>query len=277
MMSNTNDASMVTKPAAVRAVVLLEKAPTEVGELLELVIPGVSAQLEGAPKDQLTIDINDVPLTFMAGTTPLVAQELDYAVSQSLLRERVQAAVARHAGYVVLSAAVNDDVFTASNVLANIAARYADDDNGLAVWLPDADHATTDVMYAGEVDQRPAQVWFNTMAAQIDASTSLAHTIGVRHLGGVDVQLRATSATPAQAHSALRDAVATMLEASTLPAPGMVVEIGSVPHILTPAQSMIGMGEVLDATPTDQPVTASDGSNEAPADPPKRKGWFGRG
>lgn len=125
-------------------------------------------------------------------------------------------------------------------------------------------------MYAGQVEARAAEVWFNTMAAQLDESTALAHSIGLRHLGGADVQLRMAGGSPADAFRELRSAIATLLEGSTLPAPGVTMTIAGAPFVLTPADSVIGLGAVLEAVPGSQAQPAAD-------DKPKRKGRFGRG
>lgn len=252
-----------------RTVVLLENAPRGVAGALDVLMPDVAARLGDALLNSLNIDVNGVPMTFGVVPEPIVARELDYAASQSPLRDHVQSAVSRHRAHLVLSVDATADVFEASDLLANVTARYADDDNGLAVWLPDADHLTTSVMFAGEADQRPALTWFHTMAARLDERTAVAHTIGVRHLGGIEVQLRAAGMSPADAHRELRGAVATLLEQRTFPAPGTVVSIAGTPHTLTPASSIIGMGDVLDA------VASENTSPPAPA--PRRKGWFRRG
>ena len=255
-----------------RAVVLLRTTPPGVGAVLDLLLPDLSPQIRDLPLNRLTVTVNDVAVTFEVAAGPLVARELDYAVRQSPLRDLVQAAVAQHEGFLVLSADSGEDIFRASELLANVAATYAKDDNGLAVWPPEADHVTTDVMYVGEVAQRSAQTWFHTMAARMDETSSIAHTIGVHHLGGGDVQLRTSSLDPAGAHRELRGAVATLLEARTFPTPGTVVTIAGAPHVLTPASSVLGMGDVLEAVPTASPPAPP----EAGADRPKRRGWFGR-
>ena len=253
-----------------RAVVLLAQEPGSLAEVLEGFFPDAAAAVAGSPQRQLSVNANGIPMTFELGEGPIVASELDYAVSQSLLRTRVQHAVARHRRHLILSADDATTVFSASKLLSNIAATYADGPDGLAVWLPDADYVTTDVMYAGDVERRPALTWFNTMAASLDATTALAHTIGVRHLGGWDVQLRSSTLTPAQAHQELRAAVATILEGEELPEPGAAVVIAGQPHVLTPAPSVLGLGDVLDAVATTVPAPALE------ADKPKRKGWFVR-
>ena len=256
-----------------RAVVLLDRQPSGVGSVIDVLLPDAAAAIGNLPLTVMTVDVNEVPVTFEIGSGPLSAREFDYAVSQSPLRDRVQAAAARHGGYLMLTAEVGNDVFHAANLLSTITAAYAADDNGIVVWLPDADLATTDVMYVGDVDRRPAHVWFNTMAARVDAATSIAHTIGVPALGGLDVQLRTSSLDPAGAFKELRSAVAGLLEARTLPAPGLTLVIGSQPHVLTPATSQIGMGNVLDAVPSGPPVPQA----AVPVEKPKRRGWFGRG
>ena len=256
-----------------RAVVLLAQQPSGIGAIVDVLLPEASAAIGDLPLNEITINVNEVSLTFELGSGPLAAREFDYAVSQSLLRDRVQAAAASHRGYLTLSAQVGDDVFRAANVLSTITATYADHDNGLAVWLPDADLATTDVIYAGEVDRRPAHVWFNLMAARLDATTSIAHTIGVQVLGGPEVQLRTSALDPASAYKELRSAVAGLLETRTLPAPGLTLTIAGQPHVLTPAPSQIGMGDVLDVVPSGAPAPQV----QAAAEKPKRKGWFGLG
>lgn len=251
-----------------RVVVLLREAPAGIGNVIELLQPGMAEKLEGFPLGSLNVVVNGVDIAFDLTREPLVARELDYAVAQSLVRQLVAPAVAEHRAYLVLSAKAGDDVFTAADVLTNVAAMYADDHNGIAVWLPDADRATTDVLYAGEVSQRSAQAWFNTMAMKADETTALAHTVGVTHLGGADVQLRSTALDPAEAFDELRAAVATLLEARSFPTEGAVVSIGGRPHVLTPGVSLLRMGAVLDAVPT----------GESPAESaPKQKGWFRRG
>ncbi|WP_454301533.1 hypothetical protein [Salana multivorans] len=142
-----------------RAVVLLRTTPPGVGAVLDLLLPDLSPQIRDLPLNRLTVTVNDVAVTFEVAAGPLVARELDYAVRQSPLRDLVQAAVAQHEGFLVLSADSGEDIFRASELLANVAATYAKDDNGLAVWLPDADHVTTDVMYVGEVAQRGSTRW----------------------------------------------------------------------------------------------------------------------
>ncbi len=250
-MNTAPDAS--TTPGAtgpvLRVVLLLERPPAGVATVLQPLVPDIAAQIAGAPLNRLTVNINGVPLAFEVATEPLVARELDYAVAQSPLRDLVQAAVARHGGYLVLSAQSGADLLGAGELLAKLAARYANDDNALAVWLPDADRATTGVMYGGEALQRPAQVLFNTMGARLDEASAIAHTIGVRHLGGAEVQLRTAALGPADAFRELRGAVATLLEARTLPSPGLVVTIAGAPHVLTSAVSVLRMGDVLEAVP----------------------------
>lgn len=253
-----------------RSVVLLENAPHNIGAVLDVLMPGMSAQLGDAPLDTISINLNGTPASFELVKEPLVAPELDYAVSQSPLRDLVGAAVAKHRAYLVISLQ-NPDVFDASGMLANVTARYADDDAGLAVWLPDADRATTAIMYAGEVDERPASAYFNTMAARLDESTAIAHTIGVHHLGGAEVQLRSSAFDPATAFTELRNAVATVLEARTLPVAGLTLTIAGLPHTLVPAPSAIGMGDVLDAMPS-----VAQTHEASSAEKPARKGWFRR-
>lgn len=92
------------------------------------------------------------------------------------------------------------------------------------------------------------------MAARMDETTAIAHTIGVPALGGRDVQLRTSALDPANAFTELRSAVAGLLEERTLPAPGLTLVIGGQPHVLTPGTSQIGMGDVLDAVPSGPPV-----------------------
>lgn len=257
----------------VRAVVLLAQPPATIGEVLDVLQPGMGANIQGVPLQGISVAVNGFAVAFELDGQPLVARELDYAVTQSPMRALVEKAVAEHRGFLTLTVAADHDVFGASQLLANVTATYARDANGLAVWLPDADQATTDVLYAGEAAQRSAQVWFHTMAARIDDASSIAHTIGVRHLGGIDVQLRSTLA-PADAHDALRDAVATLLEARTMPAAGATVVIGGVPHVLQPAQSMLQMGDVLDAQPV---AGAATTSGDAAAERPSAwKRFFGR-
>lgn len=253
-----------------QSVVLLGSAPAGIGDALSPLIGDAGAQLPaGLP--QLTVDVSGVPVTFTLIGEPLVASELDYAVRQSPIRELLSASVAQHQAYLVITTPVQPDVFGASARLSNVTAHLADDDNGVAVWLPEADFATTDVLYTGEVDRRPAVMWFNTMAANLDESTAIAHTIGLQSLGGVEVQVRASGATPGDVFQELRGAVATLLEGSVLPAPGVAVTIGGAPFVLTPAASIIGLGDVLEAVPAAQaPVPAT-------TEAPKRKGWFGRG
>jgi len=265
-----------------RVVVLLEQAPANIAEALDLLMPEAAARIRDVPLKRLSVNVNGAPVEFEVSDGRLEAPELDYAVRQSPLRDRVAAAIARHGGYLVLSTPAGGDVFGVSDLLSNIAANYADDDNGLAVWLPDADHVTTDVMYTHEVEERPALTWFNTMAARLDEASSIAHTIGVRHLGGGDVQLRTSALDPAAAHRELRGAVAGLLEERRLPAPGTAVVIAGTPHVLTPAPSAIGLGEVLEAVPAAQ--AQAPASSEAAAastaepvtDKPRRRGWFGR-
>lgn len=276
------NAAQGTSPTTVSAVVLLTQAPAGVAELVGLLMPGAEAQMP-AGVQELTVDINEVPVRFEIVADKLTAPEFEYAVSQSLLRERVQAASDTHGAFLVLTADVGADVFKASFTLSNLAARFAADNNGLAVWSPDSDLATTDVVYAGEVDQRPALVWFNAMAARIDAETSLAHTIGLGYLGGTEVQVRSTTLSPADAYGELRGAVATLLESGALPAAGGIVQLGGVAHTLAPSPSVIGMGDVLEARPVSAAgapavsgapaIIPSDAVDAAPA---KRKNWFGR-
>lgn len=248
-----------------RAVVLLSEAHATIEPILDLLLPDVAKAMGGLPLAQVSMDVNGVPMTFQVVAEPLVARELDYAVSQSLLRERVQAAVQAHRGYLVLTADDVTDVFRASELFSNVVSTYADWEQGVAVWLPEMDLATTDVIYGGEAARRLALTWFNTMAAALDQSTSVAHTIGLRHLGGQEVQLRSGALTPAQAYQELRSAVATLLEASTFPSPGSTLIIGGVPHTLAPGASVIGNGQVLEAVPA-----------EAAPQAPKKRGWFGR-
>lgn len=260
-----------------RAVVLLAQEPGSLAEVLGAFFPDAAAAIGDLPLRQMGLNVNGVPMTFEIGAGPLVARELDYAVSQSPLRARVEDAVARHRGHLILSADDVADVFRASELLSNVVATYADGPDGLAVWLPDADHVTTDVMYVGEVSERMALTWFSAMAARLDATTALAHTIGVRHLGGWDVQLRSTTLTPADAHRELRAAVATLLEGETLPAPGAAVVIAGQPHVLTPAPSVLGLGDVLDAVATGAPAAATPAAAAGPEEEkPRRKGWFSR-
>lgn len=245
-MSDTVEA--VQSGPVLRSVVLLEKAPTGIGEVLELLQPGVGAKLEGFPGNALTIAINGAEVTFEIVLEHLSAREFEYAVSQSPLRSRLEAAAGLHQGYLIISADGGGDVLATSELIANVTAMYADDPNGLAVWLPDADMATTDVMYTGDVSLRSAQTWFHTVAARLDENTAIAHTVGVRHLGGGDVQLRTTE-DAAYAHRELRGAVATLLEQGVLPRPGVTAHVGGVPHVLTQAASVLGMGEVLELAP----------------------------
>ncbi|MDQ1130279.1 hypothetical protein [Microbacterium sp. SORGH_AS_0888] len=260
----------------VRSVVLLRDAPAGMGAVVGSLMPDAGSRIGDAPLPRLTVTVNDVPVTFEISTAPIVARQLDYAVSQSPLRDLVQEAVAQHTAALVLSAASDGDVFRASELLAHVTAHYAQEPGGLAVWLPDADHATTAVMYAGEVAQRPAQVWFHTMAARMDESTSLAHTIGLGHLGGEEVQLRAAGLTPADAHRALRGAVATILEKRRFPAAGDTIELGGATFSLVPAVSVIGVGDVLDAVPASAVSPAESPQRDEPGRP-ARRGWFGRG
>lgn len=267
-MTTTTDPTAAPTGRTVRAVVLLAQPPATIGAVLDTLQPGAGARLQGVPLQAIDITLNGFVVGFALDAQPLVARELEYAVQQSPMRARVEDAVARHGGSLALSVAADADVFGASELLANVAATFADDANGLAVWLPDADLVTTDVLYAGQVEERSAQVWFQTMAARVDERSSIAHTIGVRHLGGTDVQLRSTRA-PADAHVALRDAVATLLEARTMPAAGATIAIGGVPHVLQPAPSMLDMGEVLDAVPVEQ--APSPGT--APEQAERPSGW----
>ncbi|PWD51340.1 hypothetical protein C8046_12390 [Serinibacter arcticus] len=247
--------------------------PASIGPILDQLMPDASSALGGLPLSQLSMDVNGVPMTFQVVAGPLAARELEYAVSQSLLRDRVRAAVQAHRGYLVLSADDVTDVFRASALLSDVTATYAASDAGLAVWLPEMDLATTDVIYAGEASQRPALTWFNTMAAAVDQATSIAHTIGLAHLGGQEVQLRSGALGPADAYRELRSSVATVLESGTFPTPGSTLTVAGVPHMLTAGESEIGMGRVLDAVP---PARAKAATPAPEQEAPRRKGWFGR-
>lgn len=218
-----------------RLVVLREQPYAGVGEVLDLLSPGGSAQLPDPNADTETMRLSGVDVTLQIGREPLAARELEYAVAQSPLKPRIEPAVARHGGYTAVSIDPGDDLFAGIHLLTNLGA-YLADDGGLVVWMPDADLVTTDVMYLGDLDERPAVLAFNTMAAKLDESTAIAHTIGVQQLGGIEVQLRSTTLGPGDAYQALRGAVAGRIEAQSLPKPGETLEIGGVSHVLTRRQ-----------------------------------------
>ncbi|WP_243227678.1 hypothetical protein [Microbacterium sp. CIAB417] len=252
-----------------RIVILLRTLPAGIGEVLAPVAPTVAQSLHGAPVSRIEVTVNGVPVTFHLRSEPLRARELDYAVAQSPLSALVSEAVARHVAHLVVSVEAPTDVFDAHHVVSQLGAAFAQE-NGLAVWLPDADLATTDVMYVGEVSERPALNWFHTMAARLDETASIAHTIGLGRFGAPDVQLVSSVLAPAEAHAALRDAVAGILEARRVPEAGDYVHVAGVASVLTPGQSRLGMPVVLDV------VTAPPPDGEAPsAGRGPRRRWFG--
>lgn len=228
-----------------RTVVFLKDAPSGVGEALRVLFREAADQIP-AGLAQLTVNIGEAPMTLTLIAQPLAGPEFDYAVAQSPHSTELRSAVAVHNAYLLLTTPAEPEVFAASARLSTVTAYFAYDDNGVAVWLPDADYATTDVHYANAAGSRPAVVWFNTMAAMLDETTAIAHTIGLQSLGGSEVQLRKVSATPADTFRELQDAVATMLEGSALPAADMTLTIADTPHRLVAGTSEIGFGDVLE-------------------------------
>ncbi|MBK0421139.1 hypothetical protein JD292_03465 [Leucobacter sp. CSA2] len=261
-------------PAApeLRSVILLKRPFGDAAEALGLFVPDAASHIDDPTLRVVPTRVNGTPVTLELGDGPLRAQELEYAVAQSAQRSRLEPILAEHGGYVVVSVEAGGDLFENSDLLANLAAYYADDDNGLAVWLPDADYVATDVIYTNDMMDRSTLVWFNTMAAKLDESTAIAHTIGLGHLGGSEVQLVSNALDPAQAYLGLRGAVADLLDGGALPAGGMTVAIDGAQYALVTGESKIGMGAVLNLVPASE-LTAAQ---ESPAEKPKRKGWFGR-
>lgn len=250
---------MAEQNTEIRSVVLLSAAPTAIGDAVGVLTSGVPDGLTG---DAVTLNLGPAEVALSIVRERLDADPFRYAVSQSPIAARIEEAAAGHTAYLIVSAPAGADILQAAGVVADVTARFADEDNGLAVWLPDADFATTAVMYVGEYSEDPSQTWFNTMAATMDATASLAHTIGVAHLGGTDLQFVAPGLTPVVAYNIVRHVVAQHLADGEYPPAGFEITVGETTYALEPAQSVLGMGSVLSFVPV-----------EAPA---KKRGWFGR-
>jgi hypothetical protein len=243
-------------------VVLLRRAPERIGAVLALFSPDPRTVLD-VPGDRITTTINGHVVTVALVPAPLRSDHLAYALSQSPTKHLLADAVAGHAAHVTFTYA-GEDLRGAQLTLTMLTAYVADAEDGLAVFVPATDQLTTDVLYAGEAERNPALTWFNTMAARLDATTSVAHTIGLARLTGAELQLRSTALSPGEAFRDLREGVAAVLAGDGELRAGGSLAVGGAPHVLTTAASVIGAGEVLDAVP---------GPPEAE---PKRRGWFRR-
>ncbi|TGO05218.1 hypothetical protein [Serinibacter arcticus] len=248
--------------SAPHTVVLLRRVPERIGAVLALFSPDPRT-VQDVPGDRVTTTVNGHAITVALTPAPLRSDHLTYALAQSPTKQLLADAVAGHAAHVSFTYE-GDDLRGAQPTLTVLTAYVADAEDGLAVFVPATDQLTTDVLYAGEAASTPALTWFNTMAARLDATTSIAHTIGLARLTGSEIQLRSTALSPGEAFRDLREGVAAALDAGAELRAGDGLALGGVHHVLTPGASVIGMGDVLDVVP---------GPPEAE---PRRRGWFRR-
>jgi hypothetical protein len=252
----------MSSTTAPHTVVLLRRAPDRIGAVLALFSPDPRA-VQDIPGDRITTTVNGFPITVTTSAAPLRSDHLDYALRQSPSAGLLADAVAGHTAHVTFTYE-GEDVRGAQLTLTMLTAYVADSDDGLAVFVPATDQLTTDVLYAGEAERNPVLTWFNTMAARLDATTSIAHTIGLSRLTGTELQLRSGALTPGEAFRDLREGIAAVLTSGGDLRAGGAIAVGGAPHVLTPGESLIGMGDVLDVVPG------------PPREEPRRRGWFRR-
>lgn len=263
------------------AIVLLGTAPHSVGEVLADAHPILGERAEAQPElgrqTELTTTVNGHELRF-AVAPPETSESFRLALSESLVRTRVEAGAADHRSTVVVSTPVGAgiDPYAAHELLSYLAAGLLDRDDATAIWLPHQGQVTTDVLFIGELERRSAHTWFRSMAMWLDqgAGTSHAFTEGLGAFGSLDVQWSGVTLPPQEAWTALRTAIADLLEARTIPTPGLSLEVAGVRHVLVAGTDLARGTPVLDLVP--------DAAAPAPAErpegaPEKKRRWFGRG
>ena len=229
--------------AAAHAILLLDHEATSVLPFAKAL--GASNGLpEDVPLPRLGMNVIGVRLDLSVFAAPLQSKLLDFALANSPVRSILEPAVAAHRSHLLVLAA-REDPFRVQQALTPVVATLASGDGVTAVLLPHQEAITTDVLYAGETQQRPALTWFRTNAAAHGDGMAAAFTRGLWALGGTDVVLWRVPCEPAQAFRELRGAVATLLEAGRLPREGDVMSVAGASYALTPGVDPIDGRAVL--------------------------------
>lgn len=229
--------------------ILLGGVPSSMGEVLAPLDPATAGRMANVPPvPQLVLPVNGVDVDLGVHTSPVPADALAQDLGVSPLRQTLEPAVAAHRAHVSVTVPVGADWRSSLAVFANVVARLLDRDDAKAVWLPQQRLLTTDVMFQGDVHDRPELVFarVHAMWEAGQGGPSIGFTQGLAAIGGTEVQLGANGVPPAQLFEDLRRAVADSLAAGTLPSAGGRLTVAGYSLGLVPSTSRVTGGPVLE-------------------------------
>lgn len=252
---------------AVSAHVLLSSVPTDMGEVLSSIQPGMGDPLAGVPlMPSFGMTVNGADLTIGAFGEPISDPRLQVDLSTSLLRQRLTEPVAEHRASISLGVSPPQDFAASMDTWATVVAYLLDRDDAVAVWLPYQQQVTTDVMFIGWAERDMAVNLTGVHAMWLDQAqgSSVAFTSGLAALGGRELQLRGER-QPAAAHGLLQAGTAAELNQSRLPQPGGTLLLDNAPYQLVESTGVVDGRPVLDLV-AQQP-------GQQPAEKPKKRRW----
>ncbi|KQY54577.1 MULTISPECIES: hypothetical protein [unclassified Nocardioides] len=260
-------------PTRPDAVILLPAVPATMAEVFGVVSPELAAALEGVPPvPALASRVNGCELTLGVVGAPITDRDLLADLSTSPLRATLEPAVAAHRAYATITAPT-DDPWTSSDLVSNLVAYLLDDTDAKAVWLPRQMIVNTDVMYVHDVAEgQPERTWFRVHAMQGSAGAATAFTRGLGAFGWPEVQATNWPGGPADAFTALTEALGARVRERRALGAGEQLELAGTRFSLQPGTDVVGQGlDVLDLVP--------GGASTGPtvAEPARKRGWFRRG
>ncbi|WP_163544710.1 hypothetical protein [Occultella kanbiaonis] len=255
---------------AVSAHVLLSSVPTDMGEVLSSIQPGMGDPLAGAPLlPSFEMRVNGADLTIGAFGAPISDPRLQADLANSPLRQTLTQPVADHRASISLGVNPPQDFAASLDTWATVVAYLLDRDDAVAVWLPYQQHVTTDVMFMGwaERDMAVNLTGVHAMWLDGDQTASVAFTSGLAALGGRELQLRGERG-PAAAHALLQAGTAAELNQRRIPQPGGTIVVEQTPYLLVEGTGAVDGRPVLD-------LVAQLPGQQAAEKPKKRRWPFG--
>lgn len=251
-MNQNTDAPVPAEPPWAVHVLLTTRPERGFADVIDTISPGSGARFEGVDLPGLAVPVGEEEF-LIALTGPLSDQTLLAHAAISPMRSHVEPVAREHRASILIAPRKRSTPRQEQTALAKVAALFAAREDAEAVWLPHQETLTTDVLYRGEVAQRPSLVFFRVHAMQLDADagTSHAFTRGlVPHLGR-EVQLSGTTLDPGIAFEQLRTALCEVIDADGALGVDDRLVVAGVPYVARDGRDLIGEhtgrpGSVLD-------------------------------